>query len=82
MNMKKDLDELETGRVEEVGPELSTDCYDDYTFVELGWFIHLLTTRILCNDNKQEREKDLQDAKVYAAMVVSKLDDFEKELEA
>ena len=46
-----------------------------YTFQELGDFIHLLTKRAAHRTEREKAQKDLDDARNYLVMMLSKLDE-------
>lgn len=47
----------------------------NYTFEELGSFVHLLTKRANHRTEQLKASKDLQDAKNYLGMMFAKLDE-------
>lgn len=54
--------------------------WDDYTMLELGSFVHLLSKRAHHRSNKKKVEKDLYDAQNYLNMMQSKLDALKENL--
>jgi len=48
--------------------------WEQYTFQELGNFVHLLAKRATHRANPDKRAKDLYDAENYLSMMKSKLD--------
>ena len=48
--------------------------WEQYTFAELGGWVHLLTTRAGHRVKGLKRDKDLLDAKNYIEMMLAKLD--------
>jgi hypothetical protein len=48
--------------------------WEAYTLAELGWWVHLLTTRAEHRDNPEKRAKDLYDARNYLDVMSAKLD--------
>lgn len=49
------------------------NAWDDYSFQELGQWVHLLTKRSEHRDNLEKRNKDLYDAQNYLDMMQNKL---------
>ncbi len=52
----------------------------NYTFQELGNFVHLLTKRAHHRTERDKAEKDLDDARNYLVMMLSKLDEHQSEI--
>jgi hypothetical protein len=50
------------------------NAWEQYTFAELGDWVHLLTTRAGHRNPGLKRDKDLLDAKNYLEMMRAKLD--------
>jgi hypothetical protein len=47
--------------------------WEEYTFQELGMWVHLYAERATHRTNEEKRQKDLYDATSYAEMLVAKL---------
>ena len=61
---------------EEIRPHASdylSGAWREYSFEELGMWVHLLATRAFHRANKEKAAKDLEDAKNYLAMMREKL---------
>ncbi len=52
--------------------------WQNYTFSELGWWVHLLTKRAKHRKNPAKIKKDLYDARNYLKIMSAKLDELEK----
>lgn len=55
-------------------PDYKAQAWDQYTMFELGYWVHLLSTRATHRDNAEKAKKDLYDAQNYLDMMQSKLD--------
>jgi hypothetical protein len=58
-------------------PDYKPQAWADYTFAELGWWVHLLAQRSTHRENPEKRRKDLHDARNYLAIMNTKLADLE-----
>ena len=54
-------------------PKYKPDAWHNYTFGELGWFVHNLAKRATHRADAEKRAKDLRDARNYLDMMSSKL---------
>jgi hypothetical protein len=54
-------------------PDYVEGAWQDYTFAELGQWIHLLATRATHRGEGMKRQKDLYDAQNYLNMLQAKL---------
>ena len=61
-------------------PDYKAQAWEAYSLFELGMWVHLFTKRAAHRTNEQKREKDLQDAQNYLAMMQSKLNEVKDEL--
>ena len=52
--------------------------WEQYSFEELGMFVHLLTKRATHRSNPEKKKKDLYDARNYLSMMDAKLKDLEQ----
>lgn len=52
--------------------------WEEYSFAELGNFVHLLAKRSEHRSNPEKKKKDLYDARNYLSMMDAKLKDLEK----
>jgi hypothetical protein len=48
--------------------------WENYSFIELGQWVHLLTMRSLHRAQEDKRQKDIYDAQNYLNMMQSKID--------
>lgn len=55
--------------------DYKSDVWQEYSFVELGWWIYLFTKRAFHRTNSKKRKKDLYDAQNYLDIMQAKLND-------
>ena len=58
-------------------PDYIDRAWEQYSFDELGQFVHLLAKRATHRSNPEKRKKDLYDARNYLSMMDAKLKDLE-----
>lgn len=71
------MDETKVGAIAEHAADYKANAWRAYTMAELGWWVHLLSTRAAHRDSAEKRAKDLKDARNYLAMMDAKLKDIE-----
>lgn len=60
--------------------DYKSDAWKDYSFQELGWWVHLFAKRATHRTTIEKIKKDLYDARNYLKMMEAKLDDLEGEI--
>jgi hypothetical protein len=58
-------------------PDYNDRAWEEYSFTELGNFVHLLAKRSGHRSNSEKKKKDLYDARNYLTMMDAKLKDLE-----
>ena len=66
-------------QLDEHQKDYKAGAWEMYTIAELGWWVHLFTTRARHRDNPEKRAKDIHDARNYLAMITAKVDAAEAE---
>ena len=64
--------------IEKHEQDYKPEAWEQYTFAELGQWVHLLATRAGHRDNTTKKDKDLYDAQNYLDMMQRKLDTLKK----